>query len=84
MKVDILEAKNRLSELIKSAQMGQDVVIANRGQPVARLVRINPLDAATKKRDILSWAKRNSLEVHTQKSAVEIDASILLERQAWD
>ena len=38
MQVNILEAKNRLSQLIKSAQRGEEVVIANRGEPVARLV----------------------------------------------
>ena len=38
MQVNILEAKNRLSQLIKSAQAGEEVIIANRGAPVARLV----------------------------------------------
>ncbi len=38
MQVNILEAKNRLSQLIKSVQAGEEVVIANRGEPVARLV----------------------------------------------
>jgi prevent-host-death family protein len=38
VQVNIFEAKNRLSQLIKSVQAGEEVVIANRGQPVARLV----------------------------------------------
>ena len=38
MQVDILEAKNRLSELIRSAQAGEEVIIAIHGEPVARLV----------------------------------------------
>ena len=33
MQVNIPEAKNRLSLLIKAAQAGEDVVIANRGEP---------------------------------------------------
>jgi antitoxin (DNA-binding transcriptional repressor) of toxin-antitoxin stability system len=37
MQVNISEAKNRLSQLIKSVRSGQEVVIANRGEPVARL-----------------------------------------------
>ena len=41
MQVNILEAKNRLSQLIKSAQRGEEVVIANRGEPVAQ----NPEDS---------------------------------------
>ncbi len=42
MQVNILEAKNRLSELVKSAQAGEEVIIANRGQPV---VRLSPIEA---------------------------------------
>lgn len=38
MKVNILEAKNRLSELVRAAAAGEEVVIANRGRAVARLV----------------------------------------------
>ena len=38
MQVNVLEARNRLSQLIKAAQAGEEVVIANRGAPVARLV----------------------------------------------
>ncbi len=34
MQVNVLEAKNRLSQLIRAAQAGEDVVIANRGEPV--------------------------------------------------
>ena len=37
MQVNILEAKNRLSELIRLARAGEEVIIANRGEPVARL-----------------------------------------------
>jgi prevent-host-death family protein len=39
MQVNILEAKSQLSKLIKSAQAGEEVVIANRGEPVARLAQ---------------------------------------------
>ena len=42
MQVNILEAKNRLSLLIRAAQAGEDVVIANRGEPVVRLVEMDP------------------------------------------
>lgn len=39
MQVNILEAKNKLSHLVKRAQAGEEVVIANRGVPVVRLCR---------------------------------------------
>jgi prevent-host-death family protein len=84
MQVNILEAKNRLSELIKSAQAGQDVVIANRGQPVARLVPTESKSTIKQDRNLLVWLQSNPLPKYAQKSASEIDAEIMRERQAWD
>ncbi len=37
MRVGVLEAKNRLSELLEAARRGEEVVITKRGQPVATL-----------------------------------------------
>ena len=45
MQFNILEAKNQLSKLVEAAQRGEDVVIANRGKPVVRLVKVEPGDA---------------------------------------
>jgi prevent-host-death family protein len=88
MQVNILEAKNRLSQLIKSAQAGEEVIIANRGEPVARLVPAGKLAAVTadrgKGRAILNWLSANPLPDYARRSAEEIDASIREERQAWD
>ncbi len=38
IQVNVLEAKTRLSELLKAANEGDEVIIANRGRPVGRLV----------------------------------------------
>ena len=38
MQVNILEAKNRLSNLIVAAERGEEVLIARNGVPVARIV----------------------------------------------
>jgi prevent-host-death family protein len=88
MQVNILDAKNRLSQLIKSAQAGEDVVIANRGEPVARLVaaRSSGADAAGvgSARAILDWLDRNPLPAHLRRSHEEIEAAIREERAAWD
>jgi prevent-host-death family protein len=40
MKVNMLEAKNRLSRLVKDALAGEDVVIASNGEPMVRLVPV--------------------------------------------
>ena len=38
MQVNMLEAKNQLSSLVKAAEKGANVIIARDGKPVARLV----------------------------------------------
>jgi len=40
MQCNMLEAKTQLSRLVQAALDGEDVVIANKGVPVVRLVRI--------------------------------------------
>ena len=88
MQVNILEAKNRLSQLIKSVQAGEEVVIANRGEPVARLVPANgPAKAARgagSAQAILGWIRSHSLPAYARRSAIEIDAAIENERTSWE
>jgi len=86
MQVNILEAKNRLSQLIKSAQAGEDVVIANRGEPVVRLVPTGKAPAATgagNARRVLDWLRNHPLPPYAVRSAEEIDAAIEEERDSW-
>lgn len=40
MQVNMLEAKNQLSRLVKDALAGKDIVIASNGQPMVRLVPV--------------------------------------------
>lgn len=85
--VNVLEAKNRLSQLLKAVQAGEEVVIANRGEPVARLV---PLRTQKRKggkgngRDILDWLDAHPLPKYAHRSAQEIDADIEEARASWD
>jgi prevent-host-death family protein len=40
MQVNMLEAKNQLSRLVKAAQAGEEVIIANHGVPAVRLLPV--------------------------------------------
>jgi prevent-host-death family protein len=86
MQVNILEAKNRLSQLIRSVQAGEDVVIANRGEPVARLV---PATEPPVQPDVgsavtvLEWLRNHRLPPYARRSTEEIDAAIQEERESW-
>jgi prevent-host-death family protein len=86
--VNVLEAKNRLSALIKAAQAGEDVVIANRGTPAVRLVAVATPAAAVadlgSARSILDWLQINEFPGYARRSGQEIDAAIEAERRAWD
>jgi prevent-host-death family protein len=88
MQVNIFEAKNRLSQLIKSVRAGQEVVIANRGEPVARLVpadeRASSETGTGDGRAILQWLSRHPLPAHARRSAAELDRAIDEARADWD
>jgi prevent-host-death family protein len=88
VQVNIFEAKNRLSQLIKSVQAGEEVVIANRGEPVARLVPARQIPDATlgtgSARAILCWLENHSSPDYARRCTEEIDAAIEEERHSWD
>jgi prevent-host-death family protein len=88
MQVSIFEAKNRLSQLIKCVQAGEEVDIANRGEPVARLVPARPSAKAAagigSARSVLDWLESHSLPDYARRSPEGIDAAIEQERHAWD
>ncbi len=87
MQVNILEAKNRLSELVRRVQAGEDVIIANRGRAVARLVAEAAASEGVAKQSgqtLRDWRAAHPLPAYAQKTAAEIDAMIEDERNAWD
>jgi len=86
MQVNILEAKNRLSRLIKSVRAGEEVVIANRGEPMVRLVPVGaPPDESDigRAEAILDWLNTHPLPAYARRPAEEIDAAIEDERDSW-
>jgi prevent-host-death family protein len=46
MQVNMLEAKTQLSRLVEAALNGEEVVIANRGKPVVKMVPVAPAKRA--------------------------------------
>lgn len=85
MQVNILEAKTRLSSLVKAAREGEDVVIAHRGEPMVRLVPIEGGDAQPSTgRALLQWLRENPLPAHMRRSSEEIEGGIAAERDSWE
>lgn len=56
--VNVQEAKTHLSGLLARVEAGEDIVIARGGQPVARLVAIEP--APRRKLGFLAWSVPDS------------------------
>ncbi len=85
IKVNVLEAKNRLSELLRAVQAGEEVIIANRGQPVARLVPVAPSQPVRgSAAAIFAALDANPLPPELRRSTEEIDAYLAEERDSWD
>jgi prevent-host-death family protein len=51
MKVNMLDAKNQLSRLVKDALAGKDIVIASNGEPMVKLVPV------AKQSHLRGWGK---------------------------
>ena len=78
MQVNMLEAKTHLSKLVEAALRGEEVVIANRGKPVVRLVKADP----PVKRIAGAWAGLMTEAEIDHAFSAEVDAEIAREWQA--
>lgn len=83
MQINILESRNRLSQLVRRAQQGEEVIIANRGVPVVKMVPIRS-DVVTAKGDILAWLQSHPLPASARRPHDEIERGLARERDAWD
>jgi prevent-host-death family protein len=76
MQVNMLEAKTQLSKLVEAALRGEEVIIANRGKPMVRLVPAEPAKAKRK------WGLWKGLISEAEVDAAftpEVDAEIAAE-----
>src|SRR3546814_18039846 len=64
MEVTVSDAKGRLTDLVRRAEAGEDVILTRRGRPAVRLVPVSPTLPNEKKADriaaIVADAKRKS------------------------
>jgi prevent-host-death family protein len=86
MQYSVVEAGRCLPELIRSARAGEEVLIAEGGEPVARLVPASQPAApsAGLGANVLAWLAEHPLPPEACRSADEIDAAIEAERTAWE
>ena len=78
MQVNMLEAKTQLSKLVEAVLRGEEVVIANRGKPVVKLVKADP----PVNRQWGAWAGLMTDEEIDHAFSPEVDAEIAREMLA--
>jgi prevent-host-death family protein len=81
--VNILDARNNLSQLVSAATNGDDVIIAKRGRPLVRLVPVEHDAAARTAESLAIWLTRNPPPPMAARETSELDAQIAAERDAW-
>lgn len=78
MRVGVLEAKNRLSELLEAAQRGEEVVITKRGEPVATLnairKRLSPDEAAALMKRVRERREKMEFTTTVEELRADIEA----------
>jgi len=86
MQINVLDAKNRLSELLKLAESGEEVIIARRGAPSVRLVPVTKTDLEPlgSYQRLAAWHRAHAAPILPSRSGAEIDLAISAERDAWD
>jgi prevent-host-death family protein len=77
--VSVREARNNLSQLLRDVQAGGEVVIANHGTPVARLVPVQRPNGQA-----LLAALDSLPGLDRPRTAEEIEAAIQKERDSWE
>ncbi len=83
-KVNILDARNNLSKLVAAASAGEEIVIANRGKPVARLVSVAG-DAPTHTAgSAAAWLASHPVPRQASRSITALDQQIASEREGWE
>lgn len=81
--VNILDARNSLSRLVAAVGDGAEVVIANRGKPVARLVPVTSEQPHTAAR-LAEWLTVHPVPGRETRSGGQLDQQIAEERQGWE
>lgn len=80
----VLDARNSLSRLIADAQSGIEVIITNRGVPVAQITSVAPVDMPLTGTALAEWLDEHPLPARLARSSEEIEEQIREARESWD
>ena len=60
MRISVTEAKALLTELIRRAEAGEEIVLTRHGQPAVRLAPITPVPARDTRRELIREARASA------------------------
>lgn len=83
MQYNVLEARDQLSKLIDAAANGEEVVIAKRGEPIVKLVKVESKHPRGSAAAISEWLDNNPIDPKTARSSEEIEREIREARGKW-
>lgn len=66
--VGVAELKARLSEYLARVRAGEEIIVADRGRPIARLVPATPRDAGDEEARLLDLQRRGLIRLGGQVS----------------
>lgn len=81
MQYNVFEARNQLSKLIDAAVAGEEVVIAKRGKPTVKLVKIDDEPPLGSPELIRQWMEK--FPPHTGRTSSEIEDEIREAKSGW-
>jgi prevent-host-death family protein len=59
MQISVTEAKGQLTELVRRAEAGDEVILTRHGQATVRLVAVKPLPDRKRRRQLLDAVRRS-------------------------
>lgn len=59
MEISVTDAKGQLTDLVRRAEGGDDIVLTRHGHPTVRLVPISPLQDRSARRKLMEAARRS-------------------------
>ncbi|PJI84857.1 type II toxin-antitoxin system Phd/YefM family antitoxin [Luteimicrobium subarcticum] len=84
MQVNVLEARNNLSQLIARATAGEEVVIAKRDVPLVRLVPVSIDLVHGRGNVVVEWLDGHPLPPRLTREPAQLDLDIANEREGWE
>lgn len=69
MQISVTNAKALLTELVRRAEAGDDVVLTRHGQPMVRLVPIRPAATSARRRSVLETVRAQAARKLVQEGA---------------